>query len=139
MNGDLTSTGNISAQGSVTALTTSDRRLKCDFDYTLSYTDRLLALGRVCDFRYTEKARERGKGGVDDEAHTGLIYQDAKEVLPSMACEMEDGYGALNYLSPDYINTIAGSAQETARMLKAMKAEIEKLEKEITELKKGGA
>lgn len=137
--GDIAAKGNISAEGSVTALTTSDRRLKRDFDYTVSYTDRLLALGKVCDFKYTDQARERGKGGVDDEAHTGLIYQDAKEVLPSMACEMEDGYGALNYLSPDYINTIAGAAQETARLVKSMKDEIEKLKKEITELKKGGA
>lgn len=30
-----------------------------------------------------------------------------------MAYETEDGYGALNYLSPDYINTIAGATQET--------------------------
>lgn len=138
--GDITTEGNISAQGSVTALTTSDRRLKRDLDYTVSYTDRLLALGRVCDFRYTEEARERNKGGVDGEAHTGLIYQEVKEALPPMAYETEDGYGALNYLSPDYINTIAGAAQETARLVKAMKAEIESLKKEITELrKKGGA
>lgn len=138
--GDITTEGNISAQGSVTALTTSDRRLKCDFDYTQSYTDRLLALGRVCDFRYTEEARERNKGGVDENIHTGLIYQKAGKVLPSMACETEDGYGALNYLSPDYINTIAGAAQETARLVKSMENEIEKLKQEIAELrKKGGA
>jgi len=139
VNGDLTSTGNISAQGSVTALTTSDKRLKRDFDYTLSYTDRLLAMGRVCDFRYTEKARKRNKGGVDGEAHTGLLYQKVKEVLPSMAYETEDGYGALNYLSPDYINTIAGATQETARLVKALMGDIERLKKELSELKgKGG-
>lgn len=138
--GDITAGGNISAQGSVTALTTSDKRLKCDIDYTLSYTNRLLAMGRVCDFRYTEAARKHNKGGVDDNTHTGLIYQEAGEVLPSMAYETEDGYGALNYLSPDYINTIAGAAQETARLVQSMKAEIESLKKEITELrKKGGA
>lgn len=119
--GDISSQGNISAQGSVSALTTSDERLKRDFDYTRSYTDRLLAIGRVCDFRYTEKARKRNKGGVDGEAHTGLLYQKVKEVLPSMAYETEDGYGALNYLSPDYINTIAGATQETARLVKALK------------------
>lgn len=138
--GDITAGGNISAQGSVTALTTSDRRLKRDFDYTVSYTDRLLALGRVCDFRYTEEARERNKGGVDENTHTGLIYQEAGKALPSMAYESEDGYGTLNYLSPDYINTIAGAAQETARLVKSMREEIEKLKQEITELeKKGGA
>lgn len=138
--GDITAGGNISAQGSVTALTTSDKRLKCDIDYTLSYTNRLLAMGRVCDFRYTEAARKHNKGGVDDNTHTGLIYQEAGKVLPSMAYETEDGYGALNYLSPDYINTIAGAAQETARLVQSMKAEIENLKKEITELrKKGGA
>lgn len=138
--GDISSQGNISAQGSVTALTTSDMRLKRDFDYTRSYTDRLLAMGRVCDFQYTEKARKRNKGGVDDNTHTGLIYQEAGKVLPSMAYETEDGYGALNYLSPDYINTIAGAAQETARLVKSMENEIEKLKQEIAELrKKGGA
>ena len=137
--GDISSQGNISAQGSVTALTTSDRRLKRDFDYTRSYTDRLLAMGRVCDFRYTEKARKRNKGGVDGEAHTGLLYQKVKEVLPSMAYETEDGYGALNYLSPDYINTIAGATQETARLVKALMEDIERLKKELSELKgKGG-
>ena len=137
--GDISSQGNISAQGSVTALTTSDERLKRDFDYTRSYTDRLLAMGRVCDFRYTEKARKRNKGGVDGEAHTGLLYQKVKEVLPSMAYETEDGYGALNYLSPDYINTIAGATQETARLVKALKKEVERLKKELSELKgKGG-
>ena len=137
--GDISSQGNISAQGSVTALTTSDMRLKWDFDYTRSYTDRLLAMGRVCDFRYTEKARKRNKGGVDGEAHTGLLYQKVKEVLPSMAYETEDGYGALNYLSPDYINTIAGATQETARLVKALMEDIERLKKELSELKgKGG-
>lgn len=137
--GDISSQGNISAQGSVTALTTSDERLKRDFNYTLSYTDRLLAMGRVCDFRYTEKARKRDKGGVDGEAHTGLIYQKVKEVLPSMAYETEDGYGALNYLSPEYINTIAGATQETARLVKALMGDIERLKEELSELKgKGG-
>ena len=136
--GDISSQGNISAQGSVTALTTSDKRLKRDFNYTLSYTDRLLAMGKVCDFRYTEKARKRNKGGVDGEAHTGLIYQKVKEVLPSMAYKTEDGYGALNYLSTDYINTIAGATQETARLVQSMKNEIEKLKQEIAELQKKG-
>ena len=136
--GDISSQGNISAQGSVTALTTSDRRLKRDFDYTRSYTDRLLAMGRVCDFRYTEKARKRNKGGVDGEAHTGLLYQKVKEVLPSMAYKTEDGYGALNYLSTDYINTIAGATQETARLVQSMKNEIEKLKQAIAELQKKG-
>lgn len=136
--GDIAAKGNISAQGSVTALTTSDRRLKRDFDYTRSYTDRLLAMGRVCDFRYTEKARKRNKGGVDGEAHTGLIYQKVKEILPSMAYETEDGYGALNYLSPDYINTIAGATQETARLVKALMEDIERLKKELSELKRKG-
>lgn len=133
--GDITTEGNISAQGSVTALTTSDRRLKRDLDYTVSYTDRLLALGRVCDFRYTEEARERNKGGVDGEAHTGLIYQEVKEALPPMAYETADGYGALNYLSPDYINTIAGAAQETARLVKNLRKEIDKLKRELSKMK----
>ena len=112
--------------------------MKRDFDYTRSYTDRLLAMGRVCDFRYTEKARKRNKGGVDGEAHTGLLYQKVKEVLPSMAYETEDGYGALNYLSPDYINTIAGATQETARLVKALMEDIERLKKELSELKEKG-
>ena len=56
-----------------------------------------------------------------------------------MAYETEDGYGALNYLSPDYINTIAGATQETARLVKSLREEIDKLKKELSELKgKGG-
>ncbi len=133
--GNITMTGNLSAQGSVTALTTSDKRLKKDFDYTQNYTDKLLAMGRVCDFRYTTKACERNKGGVDDETHTGLIYQKVKKVLPSMAYETADGYGALNYLSPDYINTIAGATQETARLVKTLGEEIDKLKRELSKIK----
>ena len=133
--GNITMSGNLTAQGSVTALTTSDKRLKQDFDYTRSYTDRLLAMGKVCDFRYTQQARERDKGGVDENPHTGLIYQEAKEILPSMAYETADGYGALNYLSPDYINTIAGAAQETARLVKNLRKEIDKLKRELSKMK----
>ena len=133
--GNITMSGNLTAQGSVTALTTSDKRLKCDFDYTVSYIDRLLAMGKVCDFRYTQQARERDKGGVDENPHTGLIYQEAKEILPSMAYETADGYGALNYLSPDYINTIAGAAQETARLVKNLRKEIDKLKRELSKMK----
>lgn len=133
--GNITMSGNLTAQGSVTALTTSDKRLKQDFDYTRSYIDRLLAMGKVCDFRYTQQARERDKGGVDENPHTGLIYQEAKEILPSMAYETADGYGALNYLSPDYINTIAGAAQETARLVKNLRKEIDKLKRELSKMK----
>ena len=56
-----------------------------------------------------------------------------------MAYETGGGYGALNYLSPDYINTIAGATQETARLVKALMEDIERLKKELSELKgKGG-
>lgn len=45
----------------------------------------------------------------------------------------------MNYLSPEYINTIAGATQETARLAKSLREEIDKLKKELSELKgKGG-
>ena len=52
-----------------------------------------------------------------------------------MAYETADGYGALNYLSPDYINTIAGAAQETARLVKNLRKEIDKLKRELSKMK----
>ena len=134
---ELNSRGNIVATGSVTAKSSSDYRLKCEFDYDVDYQERLLSLGKVCDYRYTEHARQRNTGGVDGNRHTGLIWQDAKRVgLTNFALIDEDGYGSLNYLSTDYLNTITGAVQMTIIGVRSLLDRTEKIEDKVERLEK---
>ena len=129
--------GSVVASGSVTAKSSSDYRLKCEFDYDVDYQERLLSLGKVCDYRYTEHARQRNTGGVDGNRHTGLIWQDAKGVgLTNFAMTDEDGYGSLNYLSADYLNTITGAVQMTIIGVRSLLDRTEKIEDKVERLEK---
>ena len=129
--------GSVVASDSVTAKSSSDYRLKCEFDYNVDYQERLLSLGKVCDYRYTEHARQRNTGGVDGNRHTGLIWQDAKRVgLTNFAMTDEDGYGSLNYLSADYLNTITGAVQMTIIGVRNLLNRTEKIEDKVERLEK---
>ena len=135
--GNVSVVGNIVASGSVTAKSSSDYRLKCEFDYDVDYQERLLSLGKVCDYSYTEHARQRNTGGVDGNRHTGLIWQDAKRVgLTNFAMTDEDGYGSLNYLSTDYLNTITGAVQMTIIGVRSLLDRTEKIEDKVERLEK---
>lgn len=136
MNGSITATGNILADGAITAKTVSDVRLKTIIQEKIDYRKKLLSLGSVVDFRYNELALKRGTGAVDKERHTGLVYQIAKNSdLVNFCHEDVDGYGSINYLSTDYINLIAGSLQQTILAQETIEQRVSRLERENMELK----
>lgn len=103
-------TGNILATGGITAKTTSDIRLKNKIGNS-NYIEKLLSLGLVFDYTYNDIAKSRVGKMVDNEIHTGLSYQDVSKLFPTMCGVDEDGYGYINYISPDFISLIAGAVQ----------------------------
>lgn len=132
--GNITTTANITANGTVVAKTASDARLKNIIKPQKTYQQRLLQLGKIVDFQYNKAAKDRNKNGVDDDKHIGLIYQNvANSDLSNFAYKEDDGFGAINYLSTDYINLIAGALQETINENKKLKRELNKLKKIIEE------
>lgn len=129
--------GNIVATGSVTAKSSSDYRLKCDFDYGVDYQERLLSLGRVCDFNYTPYAQEREFAFADDKRHTSVIWQDARKANITGFCSVEeDGYGTINPLSSDLIFTMVGAIQQGITKTEKIEDKVVRLEKENEALRK---
>ena len=104
-------TGNIGATGGITAMTSSDENLKNRLDYEVDYASKLLLLGRVFDFTYNDKALSRKDKYADRNVHTGLSWQKVRNILPTVCGMDKDGYGYINYISPDFISLIAGATQ----------------------------
>lgn len=104
-------TGNIGATGGITAMTSSDENLKNRLDYEVDYASKLLLLGRVFDFTYNDKALARKDKYADRNVHTGLSWQKVRNILPTVCGIDKDGYGYINYISPDLISLIAGATQ----------------------------
>ncbi len=127
-------TGNVYASGAITAGTTSDIRLKKDFIIE-NYSDKLLSLGKVFTFKYNDLAKSRKDKMVDDNHHIGLSYQVVRESLPCMTGLDKDGYGYLNYISPDFISLIAGAVQESVLRLNNIDDKVDRLNKDIDRLK----
>lgn len=73
---------------------------------------------------------------VDNEIHTGLSYQDVSKLFPTMCGVDEDGYGYINYISPDFISLIAGAVQLNILNLRKVESKTEYLERRIAELEK---
>ena len=132
--GSWSFTGNIYASGAITAGTTSDIRLKKDLIIE-NYSDKLLSLGKVFTFKYNDLAKSRKDKMVDDNYHIGLSYQVVRELLPCMAGLDKDGYGYLNYISPDFISLIAGAVQESVLRLNNIDDKVDRLNKDIDRLK----
>lgn len=132
--GSWSFTGNVYASGAITAGTTSDIRLKKDLIIE-NYSDKLLSLGKVFTFKYNDLAKSRKDKMVDDNYHIGLSYQVVRESLPCMAGLDKDGYGYLNYISPDFISLIAGAVQESVLRLNNIDDKVDKLNKDIDRLK----
>lgn len=132
--GSWSFTGNVYASGAITAGTTSDIRLKKDLIIE-NYSDKLLSLGKVFTFKYNDLAKSRKDKMVDDNHHIGLSYQVVRELLPCMAGLDKDGYGYLNYISPDFISLIAGAVQESVLRLNNIDDKVDKLNKDINSLK----
>ena len=134
--------GNILATGGITAKTTSDMRLKNRVGQT-DYAKKLLSLGLVFDYIYNDTAQSRIGKMVDDKRHIGLSYQAVSKVLPAICGKDDDGYGYINYISPDFISLIAGATQlntlginELCKKTNSIEDEIKKLKKENECLKK---
>jgi hypothetical protein len=104
-------TGNIGATGGITAMTSSDENLKNRLDYEVDYASKLLLLGKVFDFTYNDKALARKDKYADRNVHTGLSWQKVRNILPTVCGIDKDGYGYINYISPDLISLIAGATQ----------------------------
>lgn len=130
--GSITASGNITADGAITAKTASDMHLKNIVKCQKSYQQRLLELGKVVDFTYNTVALDRNRNAVDENIHTGLIYQTAlKANISNFTFKDSDGYGSINYLSTDYINLIAGALQETIIENQKLRTEINRLKSQI--------
>lgn len=121
--------GTLTAGGNVIAYSSSSRLVK-DILPAVSYSRRLMSLGRVVEYRYN------GLIDRDRDIHTGLIYENVRDVMPSM-CFMHEGYGALNYLDKDYICTIAGAVQENIDDIAYLKNRVASLEAEVERLRRG--
>lgn len=126
--------GSVIANGGISAKSASDKRLKTDFDRNVRYDERLLSLGCVLDYSYNDLALQRGEGGVDRKRHTGLIHENVERVMPQITFRSKDGYGSINYISPDFIATIAGATQLNTLGLRSVMSRTDKLEKRIKEL-----
>ena len=134
--GTVYANGNIIANGAVSAKSASDHRLKTNFDRSIRYDEKLLSLGCVLDYNYNALALQRGEGGVDGNRHTGLIYQNVEKIMPHITYKSADGYGSINYISPDLIATIAGATQLNTLGLKSVVRKAESLENRINVLEK---
>lgn len=129
--------GSVVASGSVTAKSSSDYRLKCEFDYDVDYQERLLSLGKVCDFNYTPHAQAREFAFADDKRHTSVIWQDARKANITGFCSVEeDGYGTVNPLSSDLIFTMVGAIQQGITKTEKIEERVVRLEKENAALRK---
>lgn len=133
----ITASGNITAAGAITAKSSSDFRLKENYDGLIDYRERLLKLGRVYDYNYNKKALDLYQDRIDNKRHTGLVYQNAVKAGITNFCHEKDeyGYGSLNYLSPDLIATIIGSVQANILSIRLVESEQERMRKELEHAK----
>lgn len=127
--------GNILATGGITAKTTSDMRLKNRVGQT-DYSKKLLSLGLVFDYIYNDTAQSRIDKMVDDKRHIGLSYQAVSKILPTICGKDDDGYGYINYISPDFISLIAGATQLNTLGINKLCKKTNNIEDEIKKLKK---
>lgn len=127
--------GSVVASGSVTAKSSSDYRLKCEFDYDVDYQERLLSLGKVCDFNYTSEAQERKFAFADNKRHTSVIWQHAKNANITGFCSIEeDGYGSVNPLSSDLMFTVVGALQTNILTSRDLLKRTETIEDKVSRL-----
>jgi hypothetical protein len=132
--GSFTVNGNIAATGGITAKSTSDMRLKIKVNNPISYKNRLMNLGMVFDYRFNNIAKSRKGKLTDDLNHIGLSYQKVKQTLPTVTGEDKDGYGYINYISPDLISLSIGAIQEIISEEYTIKKDIDSLKNRVRQL-----
>ena len=122
---NATFSGNVLAQGGVTAYTTSDRRLKANIKQVDSMRI-IRSLGGTWQFDY----KDSGEHGI------GFIAQSVKgSALRSMVCTNADGYMKLNYLDTRLIALALGAAVQVDDKVEWLKKRVRELEKEVELLK----
>ena len=131
----LSMNGNILASGGITAKSTSDLRLKTIITKKKSYIDTILDIGMVFDYEFNSIAKNRKHKNTDNFKHIGLSYQSLKKEFPIAVGEDEDGYGYINYISPDLISLSIGAIQEIILEENKIKKDIIILKSEIEYLK----
>ena len=120
-------TGNVLAQGGVTAYTTSDRRLKANIKQVDSMRI-IRSLGGTWQFDY----KDTGEHSI------GFIAQSVKgSALGSMVYTNAAGYMKLNYLDTRLIALALGAAVQVDDKVERLKKRIKVLETEIEQLKGG--
>ena len=122
---NATFSGNVLAQGGVTAYTTSDRRLKTNIKQVDSMQI-IRSLGGTWQFDYKDSG----------EHSIGFIAQSVKgSALRSMVCTNADGYLKLNYLDTRLIALALGAAVQVDDKVEWLKKRVRELENEVELLK----
>ena len=122
---NATFSGNVLAQGGVTAYTTSDRRLKTNIKQVDSMQI-IRSLGGTWQFDY----KDSGEHGI------GFIAQSVKgSVLRNMVYTDAKGYLKLNYLDTRLIALALGAAVQVDDKVERLKKRVRELEKEVELLK----
>ena len=122
---NATFSGNVLAQGGVTAYTTSDRRLKANIKQVDSMQI-IRSLGGTWQFDY----KDSGEHGI------GFIAQSVKgSALKSMIYTTTDGYMKLNYLDTRLIALALGAAVQIDDKVERLKKRVRELENEVELLK----
>lgn len=122
---NATFSGNVLAQGGVTAYTTSDRRLKTNIKQVDSMRI-IRSLGGTWQFDY----KDSGEHGI------GFIAQSVKDsALKSIVYTNADGYLKLNYLDTRLIALALGAAVQVDDKVERLKKRVRELEKEVELLK----
>lgn len=122
---NATFSGNVLAQGGVTAYTTSDRRLKTNIKQVDSMQI-IRSLGGTWQFDYKDTGRHS----------IGFIAQSVRgSMLKSMVYASDDGYLKLNYLDTRLIALALGAAVQVDDKVERLKKRVMELEKEVELLK----
>ena len=122
---NATFSGNVLAQGGVTAYTTSDRRLKTNIKQVDSMQI-IRSLGGTWQFNYKDTGRHS----------IGFIAQSVcGSMLKSMVYASDDGYLKLNYLDTRLIALALGAAVQVDDKVERLKKRVRELEKEVELLK----
>lgn len=122
---NATFSGNVLAQGGVTAYTTSDRRLKTNIKQVDSMKI-IRSLGGTWQFDYKDTGRHS----------IGFIAQSVRgSMLKSMVYASDDGYLKLNYLDTRLIALALGAAVQVDDKVERLKKRVRELENEVELLK----
>ena len=133
-NGIVTVEGNLLVTGGITQYQASDRTLKRNIHLVTDASKRLMSIGGIYDFEYTDEEVRRNSACAGK--HTGLIYQNVKNTEMGRMChERKDGKGSVNYIDTGFISLLAAVGMEHETRLQRLERENKELRQEINKLK----